>query len=399
MQMLFLFIKSVLRLCRFGQRGQVMKINLVMIVKNEERSLKRCLQAARPLVDEMIVVDTGSTDRTMELAREMGAKVYEFTWIQDFSAARNFALDQSDADWNLVLDADEYLRPVKRKILVESLGRWNKRYGAGKWMGAILIFDSYRDGAENEGENGTEGHISVSSALLPRILPNGVRYRGMIHEQPDTEVPCMLLPLKADHDGYLLAGKSERNLAYLEKAVKQEPENSYYWYQMAVTLRGMGQLEDSLPWFRKLYQKDTGEKGLDRGYRIDGILRYLYTLMDMDTPEMLAEAKAVIDQAQPTLEKRADFCFVCGIFYTKLVLSDVKRYIEYLPRIEESYLACLRIGEHPEMETVTGTGSFKAAYNLGLWYELSGQPDKARLYYQRSAKAGYGPAKERLKLV
>ena len=388
MQMLFLFIKSVLRLCRFGQRGQVMKINLVMIVKNEERSLKRCLQAARPLVDEMIVVDTGSTDRTMELAREMGAKVYEFTWIQDFSAARNFALDQSDADWNLVLDADEYLRPVKRKILVESLGRWNKRYGVGKWMGAILQFDAYRDEQEKDS-------ISIHSSLMPRMLPHGVRYRGIIHEQPDSDFPCVQIPLKTDHDGYLLEGKSERNLEYLKKAVEQEAENPYYWYQIAITLRDVGKLEESLPWFRKLWK--GGRR--DLGYWVDGILRYLYTLTDMDTPEMLAEAKAVIDQAQPTLEKRADFCFVCGIFYTKLVLSDVKRYIEYLPRIEESYLACLRIGEHPEMETVTGTGSFKAAYNLGLWYELSGQPDKARLYYQRSAKAGYGPAKERLKLV
>lgn len=377
-----------------------MKINLVMIVKNEERSLKRCLRAARPVVDEMIVVDTGSTDRTLELAREAGAKVYEFTWVQDFSAARNYALEQSDADWNLVLDADEYLRPVKRKVLTASLARGDKRYGQGKWMGALLRFDSYRDlpgggGAPAEGGAG----ISVSSALLPRILPRGVRYRGIIHEQPDTELPCLLLPLKADHDGYLLEGKSERNLGYLEEAVKQEPENPYYWYQMGVTLRDMGRLEESLTWFRRLCGEGAAEKKEDRGYRVEGILRYLYTLMDLGTADTLAEAKETIDKTRLILGKRADFCFICGLFYTKLVLSDVKRYIEYLPRIEESYLECLRIGERPEMETVAGTGSFKAAYNLGLWYELSGQPEKARAYYQRSAKEGYGPAKERMKLV
>ena len=80
-----------------------MKINLVMIVKNEERSLKRCLEAVKPLVDRMIVVDTGSYDRTREIAEKMGAELYSFTWINDFSAAKNFALDQSDGDWNLVL--------------------------------------------------------------------------------------------------------------------------------------------------------------------------------------------------------------------------------------------------------------------------------------------------------
>ena len=90
-----------------------MKINLVMIVKNEARSLKKCLQAAKPLVDRILITDTGSTDKTVEIADMMGAAVSEFTWVDDFSAARNFALDQSDADWNLVLDADEYC-PLKK---------------------------------------------------------------------------------------------------------------------------------------------------------------------------------------------------------------------------------------------------------------------------------------------
>ncbi len=87
-----------------------MKINLVMIVKDEERTLERCLKAAKPLVDDIIIADTGSTDRTVEIARQMGAAVYPFTWVDDFSAARNFALEKSDGDWNLVLDADETVR-------------------------------------------------------------------------------------------------------------------------------------------------------------------------------------------------------------------------------------------------------------------------------------------------
>ena len=365
-----------------------MKINLVMIVKNEERSLKRCLLAARPLVDEMIVVDTGSEDRTKELAREAGARVYDFTWTRDFSAARNYALDQSDADWNLVLDADEYLQKAGRKRLEQEILRGNKRYGEGKWMGAILRMDSYW-------ETKDKSSVSAHSALLPRVLPKGMHYKGIIHEQPDTEFPCVLLQLKADHDGYLLEGKSSRNLGYLQEAVRREPENPYYWYQMAVTLRESQRLEESLPWFRRLWKE--GES--NAGYRTDGIIRYLYTLMDIETKDSLAEAAKVIDEVDENFLKRADFHFACGIFYTKLVLSDVGRYIGYLPRIEESYLKCLQIGEHPEMETVAGTGSFKAAYNLGLWYELSGQPKKARVYYQKAVNDGYGPAKERIKML
>ena len=98
-----------------------MKINLVMIVRNEERSLERCLRTVEGLVDKKIVIDTGSTDRTVEIARAMGAEVHSFLWRDDFSAARNFALAQSDGDWNLILDGDEYLRAVTREKLEEQL--------------------------------------------------------------------------------------------------------------------------------------------------------------------------------------------------------------------------------------------------------------------------------------
>ena len=83
----------------------------------------------------------------------------------------------------------------------------------------------------------------------------------------------------------------------------------------------------------------------------------------------------------------------------KRVLSDVEAYIGLLPNIERCYKRCLELGEHPELEGVVGTGSFKAAYNLGAWYEVSGQQELAVKYYQLAAGDGYGPAKERLKAL
>ena len=264
-------------------------------------------------------------------------------------------------------------------------------------MGAILRFDSYWDASDLAAAKkpGDPKAISVSSTLLPRVLPRGVRYQGLIHEQPDTEIPCILLPLQADHDGYLQEGKGERNLDYLEKAVRLEPENPYYWYQMAVTLRNLERLEESLLWFRKLWAGGRHKTS----YWVDGVLRYLYTLLDLGQAAFLTEAKQVIEDAEKDLGGRADFWFVCGYFYMKLVLSDVQAYIGYLPKIEECYLKCLRLGEKPELEMVAGTGSFKAAYNLAVWYEVSGQTQKARAYYQRAAREGYKPAKERLLML
>lgn len=87
-----------------------MKISLCAIVKNESQSLPKCLESVQSLVDEIIVLDTGSTDKTPKIAQEFGAKVYHFQWCNDFSVARNEALKYVQGDWVLVLDADEVLR-------------------------------------------------------------------------------------------------------------------------------------------------------------------------------------------------------------------------------------------------------------------------------------------------
>ncbi len=356
-----------------------MKINLVMIVKNEERSLKRCLEAVKPLVDRMIVVDTGSYDRTREIAEKMGAELYSFTWINDFSAAKNFALDQSDGDWNLVLDADEYVRPYRRRNLEKALAGHR-----GIWLGGMLWYNSYPE---------EDGGVSISTSVLPRLFPRGVRYTGRIHEQPDGEYPCYRIPLEVDHDGYLYTDKGERNLPYLLQEAKDHPKDAYYQFQLASTLRNLKRLEESLPYFRSFYRLS----GKGEAYRPGGIVLYLYTLLDIGNMQCLSEAGAVVEQEEAVLGGWSDFCFVCGLFYMKRVLSDVEKYIGLLPNIERCYKRCLERGEHPDLGGVVGTGSFKAAYNLGAWYEVSGQRELALRYYRQSAKDGYGPAMERLK--
>lgn len=101
-----------------------MRISLCMIVKNEERVLARCLDSICDLMDEIIIVDTGSTDRTKEIAYRYTQKVYDFEWVQDFAAARNFAFDKATGDYIYSADADEVLDPEnheKFRILKESL--------------------------------------------------------------------------------------------------------------------------------------------------------------------------------------------------------------------------------------------------------------------------------------
>ena len=94
------------------------KISQCMIVKNEEANIERALSWGKGVVSEQIVVDTGSTDRTVEIAERMGAKIYHFEWIDDFAAAKNFAISKAKYEWIALLDADEYFLEEDAKKLL-----------------------------------------------------------------------------------------------------------------------------------------------------------------------------------------------------------------------------------------------------------------------------------------
>ena len=93
----------------------MIEISLCMIVKNEEKILTRCLDSVADLVDEIVIVDTGSTDATKKIAANYTDKIYDFTWVDDFSAARNFAFSKAEKDYIYTADADEVIDEENRK--------------------------------------------------------------------------------------------------------------------------------------------------------------------------------------------------------------------------------------------------------------------------------------------
>lgn len=351
-------------------------IALVMIVKNEERCLKRCLDSARSLVDEMIIVDTGSQDNTAEIARQAGAKVYTYAWRNDFAAARNYALSLSHADWNLVLDADEYISSGSRADIASFLE-------SNPCLGDIYRRDVYL-------ENGEKSYCKIR---ISRILPKGIGYKGTIHEQVDSRLPCVLLPILVEHDGYLQTGEKEkRNLPYLLRELETDPYNAYLLYKIAGSYQVLGEKEKALEMFWKFYENVSP----GAIYRSRGIVGFLYCLMEYGK---FSEILEIIHSEEKALENYASFHFFCGVFYMRLVLSDTSRYIDYLPKIEQEYLNCLKIGTDLKDEEDLGAGSYKASYNLGAWYEVNGNLEKAREYYESSARQGYPKALERLEFI
>ena len=117
--------------------GRNIRISQCMIVKNEEKNIERALSWGRDVVWEQIVVDTGSTDHTVEIAKRMGARLFHFDWIDDFAAAKNYAIEKAGGDWIAFLDADEYLSEEDAKKLPLLLNELSRReYNAliARWI-------------------------------------------------------------------------------------------------------------------------------------------------------------------------------------------------------------------------------------------------------------------------
>ena len=204
-------------------------ISLTLIARDEETHIARCLQSLSGLDAEMIVIDTGSTDRTKEIAIACGAKVSEFAWIDDFSAARNQALAAAHGRWILVLDSDEYLPQAS----VEAIRTLTSSPEAPDRAYQLL-----NRSTTDHGRTGTSG-------LMVRLFPNDprVRYEWPVHEQVVTSLQRAGIPIENTeieiiHTGYsspaVNASKQERNLRILE-TMTTHAERAH---PMAVFLKG-----------------------------------------------------------------------------------------------------------------------------------------------------------------
>ena len=322
---------------------------LVMIARNEARCIARCLRSVKPWVDEMIVLDTGSIDDTVALARAEGALVHHFTWVNDFAAARNAALALSKADWNLVLDADETLSEGFAALTA-------LRQQAPDFIGRIDVCSSYA-------LNGQQAQ--ASSSWLPRILPAGVRYDGQVHEQPVSTLPRRDLPIKALHDGYMpdqMQAKGARNLALLEAAAQSHPDDPYWRYQLGKDHEVHDRFEAAWAAYDAALQQLGAQARRDPPWRHDLILRSLYTLKatgKLEAAIQLAEAE------MPNWPDSPDFYFVLGDVLLDFAASQPAQAADLLPMIENAWRQCLQIGENPALEgAVHGRGSHLARHNL-----------------------------------
>lgn len=208
-------------------------LSAALIVRDEERFLEGCLRSLGDRVDEIVVVDTGSIDRSRDIAGDLGARVLDFRWADDFAAARNAAVDASRGEWILYIDADERLVEFDR-VDVEPLAACNH----------VCYTVLFRPQA---------GFTRYREHRLFRNRPE-LRFRGVIHESLIPALDELVArerlqvgasPVAIDHHGYDggIGHKHPRNLPLLRARVAQNPAHVYSWAHLGATLLGLGDAE------------------------------------------------------------------------------------------------------------------------------------------------------------
>jgi glycosyltransferase involved in cell wall biosynthesis len=344
------------------------RLSLCMIVKNEEDCIERCLRSVKDIVDEMIIVDTGSTDRTQAICSSLGAKIYNFPWNNSFAAARNHSLAQATGDWILWLDADEEVDQTDGQKLRDIMKM--DSYDAV----SLHLVNYYGEQAEKE---------KVFNMAQCRLLRNhkGFKFKNNIHETLNLEDILVTaaekkrfgsVPIKVYHYGYLdpitaQKNKSQRNIKMLKKELEQEDYNPWILYYLASEYYSAKQYETSFEYVNKAIL----------AFIIEG-----YT-----PPAMIYKLKYTIllqtrshEGAWPGIEAAIKmYPDYVDLHYCKGVILYLKQmYTEAI----EALQTCLKLGEENiEYLSLKGAGSFYALYYQGRCYQAMGQTDQALLSY------------------
>ncbi|MCW6095154.1 glycosyltransferase [Clostridium sporogenes] len=344
-------------------------ISLCMIVKNEEENLGRCLKSVQDLVDEIIVVDTGSTDKTVEIAKEYGAKVHYFEWCNDFSAARNESLKYASKNWILILDGDdEFCSEDKEKfknLIKKDLNE-----------DTIYFFETLN----YSGYSVTTTDITIN--LNPRLFKNnyGFHYEGEVHNQLvnyEKDVKGETYDIRIYHYGYLNKNivskdKRNRNITLLREQIKKGEDIKFAYFNLGNEYFALDDKKSALDNYYKSYNDFDPSTGY-ASRLIERIVISNYTLKDYD------KALEFIEIGTRYYPEFTDLYYLKG-----LILKEENSPLLAIKAFEK----CIGIGEPPSvLKSIYGVGGFRPKYELSKIYMDLKDYDTAYKYSVDTIKA------------
>jgi tetratricopeptide (TPR) repeat protein len=341
-----------------------LKLSLCMIVKDEEEMLPRCLAAVAPAVDEIVIVDTGSTDRTIEIAHSHGAHVIEKQWTGSFSDARNVSFEAATGDWIIYLDADEVLVADDIPRLRSLTGRtWHEAF--------YLVETSYT------GELGDGAAITNNALRVFRNRPD-YRFQGRLHEQIAHNLPTYAAgrieqsSIRIEHYGYLGAvrdakEKSRRNLDLLKAQQAESPTDAFLHFNLGTEYSVIGDYRAALTEFERAWRLVKSQGQEDRDYVPTLLQRLVTALRHCGRP---GDAIARADEALERFPGFTDIAFAQGL--AALALGREDDAIGYWQR-------CIEMGDAPaRFGASVGAGTYLPRISLAELHTRRGELEIAK---------------------
>ncbi len=344
-------------------------ISICIIAKNEESCIERCLKSIKPLNAEIVVVDTGSTDTTKDIASRYTSSVYDFKWIDDFSAARNYSIQKANNDWILIMDCDEWITDFDQTSILSFMSEHSDKIG-------LVNHNNIMD-ADNPND--------LYNISLERFFNrNYYHYIGNIHEQikpiKNSEYKTFPISITVYHDGYCTAqvnsqDKFKRNVSLLKKQLTNNPSDPYLLFQIGQSYFQAKQYEQAINYYEKALSQSLNYKSTATQMLVYSWINCLNELHRSD------EALSILPYYED-LCQYADFPLLMGHVYTNLG--------QYIQAMSE-YLKAMTISQYHQ----AGANSFLPLYHIGNINHALGNVEMAQTMYIKCGD--YAPALQALK--
>lgn len=346
----------------------MLPVSVCIIGKNEEKFLEGCLQHLTPYDWEIIFVDTGSTDKSKEIAAKYTDNIYDFEWIKDFSAARNFAASKATRDWILSIDCDEYLEPFSAASLLTKL-------------------KAYPDSSASiDIHNLTADLADYTRTEVYRLYPKTkFHWVNAIHEQlvriDSYAATSFHSGIKAKHYGYIsgmkdLKEKNLRNLELLLNIIEKEPDNPYHYYQAGISYMNLRDYDNAVTYLTKATEYDVDPKIL---WVKEMIYYYGITLINANLSEVALGLLGVYEEFKNVPE----YIYMMGLVYAANGM-----FAESLTMLGKV------VTMKEECQIEAGVTSYMGYFQLGNVCHHIKRDDLAKTYLKKAGE--YEPAKNLL---
>ena len=330
-------------------------ISLVLIVRDVEKTIDKCLQSFQSCVDEIVIVDTGSIDNTLEIIKRYTDKIYHFEWIDDFSAARNFSFEKCTKDYLLWCDGDDYILPAD----VEKLKNYDFEDKDIIICPYVYAHDKY----------GNDELITARERIIKRSL--NLKWQEEIHEYiPLNGLKMGISDIKIHHNKQY--GTSERNLTILERIIEKNPSSRNLYY-LAKEYTDFGRHDEAIEYFHKFL--DCEGAFWENVYQAHTALANCFLIKgdEKKFKEHILESIKIEDrQAEPF--------YYMGLYYLNKGLEN--NYMSFYSRAIPWFETCLNIRRPPELFASYRPKfyTWAPAINLVLCYNTLGEIQKAYDY-------------------